>query len=90
MLSSACILVSKRHCSHDRVGQEVDPDAVPPDAVLLDDLVLVRDPVEVPSVDGSRVVDTEHIDRLDLKVGRLELIDEHSSYYATMSRNPPA
>ena len=42
---------------HDRVGEEVDPDPVPPDTVLLDDLVLVGDPVEVPSVNSGRVVD---------------------------------
>lgn len=58
---------------HDRVGEEVDPDPVPPDTVFLDDLVLVGDPVEVPSVDSGRVVDTEDVDGLDLKVCRFEL-----------------
>lgn len=59
--------------SHDRVGQKVDPDPVPPDAVLLDDLILVGNPVEVPPVESSRVVDAKHVDRLDFKVGSFEL-----------------
>ena len=62
--------------SHDRVGEEVDPNPVPSDAVLLDNLVLVRHPVEVPSVNSGRVVDTQHVHRLDLKVGRFELTSE--------------
>ena len=59
--------------SHDRVGKEVNPNSVPSDTVLLHNLVLVGDPVQVPSVEGSRIVDTEDIHRLDLKVGRFEL-----------------
>ncbi len=59
--------------SHRRVGQEVDPDTVPPLAVLGNDLVLVAEPVEVPAVQRRRVVHAEHVDRLDLKVGVLEL-----------------
>jgi len=54
-------------------GKEPGPDAVPADAVLGLDLVLVAQPVEVPAVERSRVVDTEDIDILDLKAGRLEL-----------------
>jgi hypothetical protein len=63
---------------HDRVSEEVDPDPVPPDTVLCNDGVLVGNPVEVPPVNGGGIVDTEDIDRLDLKVGRLEL--EQSAY----------
>lgn len=58
---------------HDGVSQEVDPDPVPPNAVFLDDLVLVHLPVEVPSVQGGGVVNAKHVHRLDLKVRGLEL-----------------
>ena len=63
---------------NDGVGKEVRPDTEPPDAVLGHNLLLVREPVEVPPVDGGRVVDAEDVDRLDLKVGRLELRDDPS------------
>ena len=35
-----------------RHGQEIDPNSVPPVTVLLDNLVLVADPVLVPAVDS--------------------------------------
>jgi hypothetical protein len=44
-----------------------------PLAILGDNLVLVGNPVLVPSVDGSRVVNAQDIDRLDLKVGVFKL-----------------
>ena len=56
-------------------GQEINPDSVPPLAVLLDDLVLVANPVFVPTVDGGRVVNTEDINVFNLKSGRLDLAD---------------
>ena len=58
-----------------RHGQEIDPDPVPPVTVLLDDLVLVTDPVLVPAVDSCRVVDTKNIDVFNLKSSRFELVD---------------
>lgn len=58
---------------NDRVGQKVDPNSVPSFAILGNDLVLVGQPVEVPPVNGGRVVDTEDVDAPDLKVGVLEL-----------------
>lgn len=58
---------------HDGVSQEVDPDPVPPNAVFLDDLVLVHLPVQVPPVQGGRVVNAEYVHRLDLEVCGLEL-----------------
>lgn len=56
-----------------RVGQEEDPNSVPPLTVLGDNLVLVANPVQVPPVQSSRVVDSENIDTPDLEVGVLEL-----------------
>lgn len=44
-----------------------------PLAILGDDLVLVGNPVLVPSVNGGRVVDAQDIDRLDFKVGVFKL-----------------
>jgi hypothetical protein len=57
----------------DRVGQEEDPDSVPPLTVLGDNLVLVANPVQVPPVQSSRVVNSEDIDTPDLEIGVFEL-----------------
>jgi hypothetical protein len=62
--------------SHDRIGQEIHPDSVPSDAVFCDDLLLVRDPIEVPSVQGRGIVDPKHIDRFDLEIGGFQLLDD--------------
>ena len=59
--------------SHDRVSQEVNPDPVPPNTVLGNYGILVGYPVQVPPVDSGRVVDTEDIYGLDLKVGGFNL-----------------
>ena len=58
-----------------RHGQEIDPDSVPSVTVLLDNLVLIADPILVPTVDGCRVVDTKNVDILNFKSSRLELTD---------------
>lgn len=49
-----------------------------PLAVLLDDLVLVGDPVLVPAVDRGRVVHTKDVDLLDLEAGSFDLVDDPS------------
>jgi len=59
-----------------RHSQEIDPDSVPPVTILLDNLVLVANPVLVPAVNGCRVVDTKNIDVFDLKSSRLDLADD--------------
>lgn len=59
-----------------RVSQEEGPDPVPPLAILGNTLVLVAQPVLVPSVKSSRVVYTEDIDGFNLKVGVFELGDD--------------
>jgi len=61
--------------NNNRVGQEEDPDTVPPVAVFLDNLVLVADPVLIPSVDGSRVVNSKNINVLDLESSSFDLRD---------------
>ena len=57
------------------VGKEELPDTEPSLAVLGLDLVLVGHPVAVPSPEGSRVVNTDSINVLDLETGTLKLID---------------
>lgn len=49
-----------------------------PLAVLLNDLVLVGDPVLVPAVDRGRVVHTKDVDLLDLEAGSFDLVDDPS------------
>lgn len=78
-------LISESHMLHagwsnapsneDRVRKEEDPDAVPPLAVRLEDLLLVGHPVLVPAEDSCRVVDTKHIDVLDFEASGLDLAD---------------
>jgi hypothetical protein len=58
-----------------RICQEEDPDPVPSLAILEDDLLLVANPVEVPSVDSGGVVDPKDIDVLDLEASTFQLID---------------
>ena len=59
--------------SHGGVGQKVDPDSVGPLAVLGDGFLLVADPVQVPPVDGRRVVNSKDVDGPDFKVGVFKL-----------------
>ena len=59
--------------SHGGVGQKVDPDSVGPLAVLGDGFLLVADPVQVPPVDGRRVVNSKDVDGPHFKVGVFEL-----------------
>lgn len=49
------------------LGQEELPDTVPSHTVLVDNLVLVAQPVPVPSPDGGRVVDTDVVDGHNFK-----------------------
>ena len=58
-----------------RPCEEEDPDAVPALAVCGDDLVLVRDPVFIPSVNGGGVVHAKNIDAFDLEAGLLTLVN---------------
>lgn len=55
------------------VGKEEDPDSVPLLSIGFDNVLLVADPVQVPPVDGSGVVDTEDIDVLNFKTSPFEL-----------------
>jgi hypothetical protein len=64
---------SALECSHDRVGEEEDPDPVPPLSVLGNDLVLVADPVQVPPMDRGRVVHAKNVDASNLEVGVFKL-----------------
>lgn len=57
-------------------SKEEHPNTVPPLAISFQDLLLVRDPVLVPTEDGSTIVDAENIDVLDFKTGRLKLLDD--------------
>lgn len=59
---------------NDAPGQEKGPDSEPSLAILLQHLVLVGDPVLVPAVDCSRIMNTQNINILNLKSSRLELI----------------
>jgi len=56
-----------------RPSEEEGPDAEPPLAISLQDLVLVANPVLVPAVDSGRVVDAQNINVLDLETSTLEL-----------------
>lgn len=57
------------------VGKEVLPDTEPSLAVLGLNLVAVGHPVTVPPPEGSRVVNTDGIDVLDLETSPLQLVD---------------
>jgi len=58
------------------VGKEEDPYSVPLLSVSLDHVLLIADPVLVPSVDSSGVVDTEDINVLNLKASPFKLVDD--------------
>jgi len=60
--------------SDSAVGEEENPEPVPPIAVLLDDLLLVADPVLIPAIDCGRVMYTKDINVLDLKSSTFQLI----------------
>jgi hypothetical protein len=60
---------------HGRVGQKVDPNSVGLLAVLGDGLLLVADPVQVPPVNGGRVVHSKNVDRPDFKISVFKLSD---------------
>jgi hypothetical protein len=61
--------------SNDGRGQEVRPDTEPAFSIFLDNLILVGEPVLVPTPESSRVVDTKNINVLDFKSDRLDLVD---------------
>lgn len=54
--------------------------SIPARAVLGLDLVLVADPVSVPSPESSRVVDANGVDSLDLEPGTLELVGKPAQW----------
>jgi hypothetical protein len=56
-----------------RVSQEVDPNPVPPLAILGNYFLLIGNPVLVPSPNSSGIVDTEHINVFDFKSSTLHL-----------------
>ena len=56
--------------------EEEDPDAVPAFSVRCNDFVLVRDPVLVPAIDSSGVVNAKDVDALDFEAGGLDLVDD--------------
>jgi hypothetical protein len=55
------------------VGEEKDPNPVPPLSIGFYDVVLIADPVLIPSVNSSRVVNTENINVFYLKTCTFEL-----------------
>jgi len=57
------------------ISKEEFPDSVPSVAILGLDLVLVGEPVSVPSPESGRVVDTNGIDSLDLPSSTLDSAD---------------
>lgn len=58
--------------------------SVPSLSILGDDLVLVADPVAIPSPQGSRVVNTDSVETLDFKTGTFQLIDDESERSASV------
>lgn len=60
------------------IGEEVLPDTVPPDTILGLDLVLVGEPIAVPSPQSGRVVDADSIDALDLEAGAFKRVDNEA------------
>ncbi len=57
-------------------SEEEHPDPVPPIPIVLDDLLLVREPVLVPTVESSTIMHAENVDVLDFEAGRFELGDD--------------
>lgn len=66
-------------------GKEELPDAEPPLAILGNDLVLVGEPVPVPSPEGSRVVDTNGINTLNFPAGLLALVNVETERSGSVS-----
>lgn len=66
-------------------GKEVLPNAEPSLAVLGLDLLAVGEPVTVPPPEGSRVVNTDGVNVLDLETGALELVDNPSKRSGSVS-----
>lgn len=68
------------------VSKEEFPDSIPSVAILCQDLLLVSDPVSVPSPESSRVVNTDSVNILDLKscaFNRSDIIIERSRSIGT-------
>jgi hypothetical protein len=57
-------------------SKEDFPNTEPTDTVLFNNLVLVFHPVEVPSVDGGGVVETDGVDGLDFVTGTFDLFGD--------------
>lgn len=57
------------------VCKEEWPDSEPSVTVLGNNAVLVADPIFIPAVDGSRVMDTENINIFDFETSTLQLED---------------
>jgi len=55
------------------VSKEEDPHPIPSVTIFCDNLVFIADPVLIPAINCSRVVDTENINVFDLKASRFEL-----------------
>lgn len=55
------------------IGEEEWPDSEPSITILGNNTVLVADPVFIPTVDGSRVMDTKNVNVLDFETSTLEL-----------------
>lgn len=68
-----------------RPGKEDLPGAEPLFAVGGSDRLLVRHPVQVPAVDGGRVVDSNGVDILDLETSALELLDNPVQGHGSIS-----
>lgn len=62
--------------SNDGRGKEELPDSEPSDTVLVDDLVLVAQPVSVPAPQSCRVVNTNVINGDGLETSTLHLVEE--------------
>jgi hypothetical protein len=56
------------------ISQEENPDPVPPLAILLDHLILVRHPILIPPIDCSRIMHAKYVDVLHLKPSGFELV----------------
>ena len=70
---------------NDGRSKEVLPDSEPSVTVGSNDLLTVAHPVSVPAVDGSRVVDTNVVNRDNLKTGTLKLISDKSKRSRSIS-----
>lgn len=57
----------------DAICKEKWPNSEPSVTVLGNNFVLVANPIFIPTVDGSRVMDTENVDIFDFEASTLEL-----------------